>query len=456
MATFTNPSIFEDQENRVPAFQKSGLLAKVIGKSESLSVLSTQNANLRIQPTRAAKLQKQGLHDPSFFTNQTNISKPITSFNGNTFSSTGLEFSIYSDNSENVSKQSNENKSMDEKKALLDCANSKLVEQKPQRGLREITIPKAFMNLPSKHSVSTSNSQNCEMTDISMGTPMSVCSSPDKSQEALLKIREEELYDMLEYREDIYKYLRESEKLHRPRLNYMAKQPDITASMRFILVEWMVEVAEEYSLTSETLFLAVSYIDRFLSHMSVKRDKLQLVGTTAMFIASKYEEIYPPEVNQFAYITDNTYKVAHILRMEHLILKVLSFDMAVPTPWLFMNFMARHLRCDEKEHSLALFISELTVLDPEGFLKFLPSLIAASALTLARYTLGYDDAWPQCMTDAFDYVLGDLRECYELLETKFSEVPHAEKHALREKYDSKKFQSVSRISSRHKSLFGSL
>ena len=76
------------------------------------------------------------------------------------------------------------------------------------------------------------------------------------------------------------------QKIHRPRLNYMAKQSDISVSMRWILVDWMVEVAEEYRLSTETLYLAVSYIDRFLSHMSVKRDKLQLVGTTAMFIAS--------------------------------------------------------------------------------------------------------------------------------------------------------------------------
>lgn len=73
---------------------------------------------------------------------------------------------------------------------------------------------------------------------------------------------------------------------HKPRANYMSKQTDITASMRWILVDWLVEVAEEYSLHTETLYLAVSYIDRFLSHMSVKRDKLQLVGTTAMFIAA--------------------------------------------------------------------------------------------------------------------------------------------------------------------------
>lgn len=66
----------------------------------------------------------------------------------------------------------------------------------------------------------------------------------------------------------------------------MKKQPDITDDMRRILVDWLVEVAEEYKLHTETLYLAVNYIDRFLSYMSVVRGKLQLVGTAAMFIAS--------------------------------------------------------------------------------------------------------------------------------------------------------------------------
>lgn len=46
----------------------------------------------------------------------------------------------------------------------------------------------------------------------------------------------------------------------------------------------------------------------FIFHTAVhevKRDKLQLVGVTAMLIASKFEEIYAPEVRDFVYITDN-------------------------------------------------------------------------------------------------------------------------------------------------------
>lgn len=66
----------------------------------------------------------------------------------------------------------------------------------------------------------------------------------------------------------------------------MKKQPDVNLNMRAILVDWLVEVGEEYKLNTETLYLAVNYIDRFLSYMSVVTGKLQLVGTAAMFLAS--------------------------------------------------------------------------------------------------------------------------------------------------------------------------
>ena len=47
---------------------------------------------------------------------------------------------------------------------------------------------------------------------------------------------------------------------------------------------------------SDTLFLGVSCIDRFLSIQNVSRSQLQLVGVTCLFLASKYEEIYAPTV----------------------------------------------------------------------------------------------------------------------------------------------------------------
>eukprot|EP00061_Rhincodon_typus_P012822 g38799.t1 len=137
------------------------------------------------------------------------------------------------------------------------------------------------------------------------------------------------------YAEDIYRYLREAEEKCRPKFGYMKKQPDITHSMRSILVDWLVEVGEEYNLQTETLYLAINYLDRFLSCM-------------------KYEEIYPPEIDEFVYITDDTYTKKQLLRMEHLLLKVLSFDMTVPTVNQFLTQFLKEEGIDGQMGSLAM------------------------------------------------------------------------------------------------------
>lgn len=74
------------------------------------------------------------------------------------------------------------------------------------------------------------------------------------------------------------------------------------------------------------------------------RSKLQLVGATTMYIASKFEEIFPPEIADFTYITDDTYTKAQIVQMERLILKVLDFKLGAPTTH---TFLLRYLKASE-------------------------------------------------------------------------------------------------------------
>lgn len=249
-------------------------------------------------------------------------------------------------------------------------------------------------------------------------------------------------FDVDEYRADIYNYLRLAEVHHRPKPGYMKKQPDITYPMRSILVDWLVEVAEEYRLHTETLYLAVSYIDRFLSYMSVVRAKLQLLGTAAMFIAAKYEEIYPPDVGEFVYITDDTYTKKQVLRMEHLILRVLSFDLTVPTPLAFLMYYCVSNNLSEKIQYLAMYLCELSLLEADPYLQFVPSTLAASAIALARHTL-QEEVWPHELELSSGYSLQDLKVCISCLGKTFCNANNIKQQAIQEKYKSSKYGHVS-------------
>jgi len=253
-----------------------------------------------------------------------------------------------------------------------------------------------------------------------------------------------DIFSVPEYSQDIYCYLREAETKHLPKWNYMSKQPDITHSMRAILVDWLVEVAEEYKLQTETLYLAVSYIDRFLSYMSVQRAKLQLVGTACMFIASKYEEIYPPDVGEFVYITDDTYNKRQVLRMEHLVLKVLGFDLSTPSSHLFVSQLGELSHSDEKTTHLAMYLNELSLMSGENFLRYSPSLVAAASLALARHTLG-SEPWPETVAMSSGIAVEELQECLLALHQVYTMAEDCPQQAIREKYKSSKYHSVSEI-----------
>lgn len=247
-----------------------------------------------------------------------------------------------------------------------------------------------------------------------------------------------------DYVEEIHTYLREMEIKCKPKSGYMQKQPDITNNMRAILVDWLVEVGEEYKLQNETLYLAVNYIDRFLSSMSVLRGKLQLVGTAAMLLASKFEEIYPPEVAEFVYITDDTYNKKQVLKMEHLVLKVLSFDLAAPTILQYLNQYFRHQPVSPKVESMCLYLGELSLVDSDPFLKYLPSVTAAAAFVIANYTVN-EETWPDSLAKFTGYNLESLKPCIlDLYQGYLSAAAH-QQQAVREKYKTSKYHAVSTI-----------
>ena len=121
------------------------------------------------------------------------------------------------------------------------------------------------------------------------------------------------------YVQDMYDHFSAKETTTSVRPLYMENQPHINERMRSILVDWLVEVHLKFKLVPETLYLTINLIDRYLERREVSRPKLQLVGVTSLLIASKYEEIYPPELRDLVYICDRAYtrsEVRHKLRLH--------------------------------------------------------------------------------------------------------------------------------------------
>jgi len=172
---------------------------------------------------------------------------------------------------------------------------------------------------------------------------------------------------------------------------YMEDQSFVNERMRAILVDWLVEVHLKFKLVPDTLYLTVNIIDRYLAKVEVSRPKLQLIGATALLIASKYEEIFPSELRDLVYICDRAYSKVEILAMEVIILKKLNYQITVPTAHTFVVRYLKAAHADKKIVQLSCYILDGTLQSYE-LLQYLPSQIAAAAVFLARRSVGRN-AW---------------------------------------------------------------
>ena len=179
--------------------------------------------------------------------------------------------------------------------------------------------------------------------------------------------------------------------------DYMDSQPEINAKMRAILVDWLVQVHNKFDLSPETLYLTINLVDRYLASKKTQRKELQLVGLGAMLIASKYEEIWAPEVNELVIMSDRTYSCADILVMEKKILGQLEWSLTVPTPYVFLARFIKASMTDAKVENMVYLLGELAMMNYSTAIRYSPSLIAASAVYAARCTLSIAPAWNETL-----------------------------------------------------------
>ncbi|XP_057230956.1 G2/mitotic-specific cyclin-B3 isoform X2 [Malurus melanocephalus] len=268
---------------------------------------------------------------------------------------------------------------------------------------------------------------------------------PEERVPAVEDIDKEQLgdpYANAEYAKEIFEYMQErEEKFMLP--DYMEKQTDITGDMRAILVDWMVEVQENFELNHETLYLAVKLVDHYLVEVVSMREKLQLIGSTAILIASKFEERCPPCVDDFLYICDDAYKREELIAMEISILQTLKFDINIPIPYRFLRRFAKCARATMETLTLARFLCEMT-LQEYDYARESPSKLAAGCLLLAL-TMKNLGGWTPTLEYYSGYAAQDLHPLVKRLNFLLTYQPRDKLNAVRSKYSHRVFFEVAKV-----------
>jgi cyclin B len=225
----------------------------------------------------------------------------------------------------------------------------------------------------------------------------------------------------------------------------MDRQAHVNAKMRGILVDWLVSVQQKYKLKAETLFLAINLIDRYLELRCTARRHLQLVGVTAMLIAAKFEEMYPPQICDFVYVTDKAYSKEDITKMEVTMLTALDFKICRPTPVTFLERYQNVNGCTEAHRDLAQYLLELTLVE-YNMLKYSPSRLAAAAVLLSNKLLGRQPSWKPAAVKHTHFTEQMLKECAKEMCGLVEHAEHSPLQAVRKKFSQLKYHSVAKIS----------
>ncbi|KAM4612094.1 G2/mitotic-specific cyclin-B3 [Polymixia lowei] len=245
-----------------------------------------------------------------------------------------------------------------------------------------------------------------------------------------------------EYAKEIFDYLKRREEKF-VLSDFMSKQPNLTPCMRAILVDWLVEVQENFELNHETLYLAVKMTDHYLHLVPVDKESLQLIGTTTMLIASKFEERSPPCLDDFLYICDDAYRREELISMETSILQTLGFDISIPIPYRFLRRYAKCASAGMDTLTLARYVCELSLQEMDLVLER-GSLLASACLLIALVTKDLG-GWSPILRFHSGYQVSDLAPVVRKLHAMLSAPPDDKLKAVRGKYSHKVFFEVASL-----------
>jgi len=242
--------------------------------------------------------------------------------------------------------------------------------------------------------------------------------------------------------QEMYEVFRTKEMTMTQPAGYMDGQKFINERMRAILIDWLIDVHLKFKLVPETLHLTVNIIDRFLALAKVTRQRLQLLGVTAFLIATKYEEVYPPEIPDLVYICAGSYTKAEILEMEETILKTLNYQVTIPSAHAFLVRYLKAAKADVKIVRLSCFILDGTLLSYD-LLQYRPSQLAAAAVLIARRTVGRRN-WSPTLDKYAQYSEDDILPIVRAVLSEKTLIP-AELRAVRNKYKTARYGAVANI-----------
>ncbi|KAJ8251490.1 hypothetical protein GJAV_G00221920 [Gymnothorax javanicus] len=195
----------------------------------------------------------------------------------------------------------------------------------------------------------------------------------------------------------------------------------INDTMRYILVDWLVEVTTMKDFSSPVLHVTVGCVDRYLARHAVPKARLQLLGIACMVVCTRYISKEILTIREAVWLTDNTYKYEDLVRMMGEVISVLDGKIRTPTVLDYGEVLLALCPLERRSCHLLSYICELSLLYSSLTL-LSPARLASAALLLTRALHHHAPVWPDQLAEYTSFSREELVPCAIELYTKcFSE-----------------------------------
>jgi Cyclin, C-terminal domain/Cyclin, N-terminal domain len=164
-------------------------------------------------------------------------------------------------------------------------------------------------------------------------------------------------------------------------------------------------------------------------------------------LAAKYQEVYPPECEDFSWVSEHSYTRKQIFEFESVVLDVLEWELLIPSSLDFLRRFSKAAKAEFRAHELAKYICEVCMMNA-GLVVALPSKIAATATYLSRLMTGVESK--TLWTPALEHYTTYKEEDVQAASIKVNDIlirynNSSSLRAMRKKYAKNKHKGVSNI-----------
>lgn len=178
----------------------------------------------------------------------------------------------------------------------------------------------------------------------------------------------------------------------------------IHQNKRTYIVDWIVQIHNQFNLKCETLYLTLKIFDNHIVNSGAhpefiyqlqQNDFLRLIASTCIFISSKYEEIYPPSIKDLL-VMFNFNKMA-ILEYEGKVMNSIQFNLTMPSSYSFLEcYFLNDETLDLNQKCLSNFLLHLSLHDSRHIIVQPSKISAASILVVKKlHDIQNDNVWTQ-------------------------------------------------------------